>query len=81
MTPRTWWVARDKQFGASHEPDYVLSRTRLFETEKGWRTTTAARAHAASLIDVLDWNAMTDFRLKPGEGPIQVTLEVRVKRV
>ena len=77
---RTWWVARN----ADPNNNYVLTerephdifkgstlRAVIWETKKGFRRETNADF----------WHRVSTFRLNPGDGPVKVMLELRVRRV
>jgi len=76
MTQRTWWVGRNK--AVLHR--YVFSRRRLGRTAYGDGDITFGGLRSGELEASL-WHDLTGLRLKPGAGPVKLTLELKVRRV
>lgn len=73
MTRKTWWVARGNTSG-----HYYLAEEK-YGTPTG-HGEFLRRVGTHKMVNDL-WDALSVLRLSPGEGPVQVTLEVKVRRV
>ena len=78
---RTWWVARDsvlKQayFVGPKKPEY-----RQTIPGRGFFQNVPGNFGMGLHLCAATWHRAGGLRLKPGEGPIQVTLELKVRRV
>ena len=75
-TPKVtrWWVARGNTSG-----HYYLGEAGKYGTPSS-HGEFLGRVGTHKMVHHL-WDILSSFRLKPGEGPVQVTLEVKVRKV
>jgi hypothetical protein len=84
MTRKTWWMARNRYRYTGLDiinTFYVLSERKPSRSSMEPYRTRWDSMLTNQTISPRVMHRVSTFRLKPGDGPIQVTLELTVRRV